>query len=262
MRAACARALDIPETRIFLKERARMRLRQESGAQYHRMATTAFYRDVHEGDMRFRVNLSDYLDTGLFLDARKKRALVRTQAAGKRVLNLFAYTCSLSVCAALGGAVEVTSVDLSNTYLEWGKVNCALNKIDTEARAEAVTFIRADVLQFIQEAQYRAAQKRRWDYIILDPPSFSNSKKMRGSLDIRRDHGRLIQQCLALLAPGGTLLFSSGAKSFRLDERILSGGNSPHSLFYGVTVQDMQATLADEDFRGKRTPACYCMRRV
>ena len=244
MKDSIARALDIPESHIFLKERRRMRGRQETGNQYGRMSGQNFYRDVREGDLSFRVNLSDYLDTGLFLDARKKRALIRSGAAGKRVLNLFAYTCSLSVSAASGGARQVDSVDLSNTYLEWGRINFALNGLDDSYLKGTLPLIRSDVLQFINQAAKKGA---RWDLIILDPPSFSNSKKMRGTLDIRRDHRELIQRCLSLLSPGGTLWFSSNAKGFNLES-----GDFPD-----FTISDVGKDLADEDFKRGKFPRCY-----
>ena len=244
MKAAAARALDIPESRIFLKERRRMRQRQDTGAQYGRVSAAGFYRDVHEGALRFRVNLSDYLDTGLFLDSRKKRALLQNAAAGKRVLNLFAYTCSLSVCAAKGGARQVDSVDLSNTYLDWWQVNFALNGLEAGYGEGTLRLIRSDVMLFIKEA---AKAKSRWDIIILDPPGFSNSKKMRGTLDLRRDRRELIQSCLSLLGPGGTLYFSSNAKGVSLE-----GEDFPR-----YAVKDVRPILIDEDFRGKRIPACY-----
>ena len=250
MQAAAARALNIPESHIFLKERRRMRQRHDSAAQYEKMSARSFYRDVHEGDMVFRVNLSDYLDTGLFLDSRKKRALIRHSAADKRVLNLFAYTCSLSVCAAKGGARQVDSVDLSNTYLEWGRVNFALNGLTAgydDARTMAL--IRSDVMLFLKEA---AKKRQRWDIIILDPPGFSNSKKMRGTLDIRRDHRELIHNCLSLLSPGGTLWFSSNAKGVSLADED----------FPRCAVKDMRPELLDEDFKGKKIPACYTIRSL
>jgi len=241
MKAAAAKALEIPESRVFLKERRRMRHRQETGDQYDKINDKSIYRDVTEGDLKFRVNLSDYLDTGLFLDGRKKRALIRLEAKGKRVLNLFAYTCSLSVAAAIGGASQVDSVDLSNTYLEWGKLNFALNGL---ALSDKLTLIRTDVLQFLDQAR---AKKSRWDIIILDPPSFSNSKKMLETLDIRRDYQELIYKCLTLLSPGGTLYFSTNAKGFNLKDEDFSG----------FTIKDLKQSLVDEDFRGKRIPSCY-----
>jgi 23S rRNA G2069 N7-methylase RlmK/C1962 C5-methylase RlmI len=238
MKAAAARALDIPEDRIFLKERRQMKNRQNTGTQYNRMQKVNFYRDVIEGDLRFRVNLSDYLDTGLFLDARKKRALIRGKAAGKRVLNLFAYTCSLSVSAAKGGAARVDSVDLSTTYLEWGRINFALNGLQD---SNDFPLIKSDVFQFLSKAA------AHWDLIILDPPGFSNSKKVKGSLDLKRDHIDLIRLCLSRLSPGGTLWFSSNAKGLSLES-----GDWP-----GYALKDMRPSLTDEDFRGKRIPACY-----
>jgi 23S rRNA G2069 N7-methylase RlmK/C1962 C5-methylase RlmI len=243
MKSAAARAINIPESRVFLKVRQRMRHRQEEGLQYGKAGGINFYRDVREGDLSFRVNLSGYLDTGLFLDARKKRALIRAASSGKRVLNLFAYTCSLSVCAAKGGASQVDSVDLSKTYLEWGKVNFALNRLQI---ADSFSFIRGDALQFINHA---GKSGLHWDIIILDPPSFSNSKKMRGTIDVRRDHLELIRKSLSLLSPGGTLWFSSNAKGVRIDT-----GDFPD-----LEVKDRGKELVDEDFRGKRMPVCYTL---
>ena len=246
MKTAAAKAIEIPESRIFFKERRRMRNRQEIGDQYDKITDKSFYRDVTEGELKFRVNLSDYLDTGLFLDGRKKRALIRLEAKGKRVLNLFAYTCSLSVAAAKGGASQVDSIDLSNTYLEWGKLNFALNGLSL---SDKLTLIRADVLQFLDQAK---ARKSRWDIIILDPPSFSNSKKMPETLDIRRDYRELIDKSLTLLSHGGTLYFSTNAKGFRLQDED----------FTGFIVKDLKPSLVDEDFKGKRIPACYKFSKV
>jgi 23S rRNA G2069 N7-methylase RlmK/C1962 C5-methylase RlmI len=241
MKAAAARALDISESHIFLKERRRMRHRQDDGSQYGRMAKVSFYRDVIEEDLSFRVNLSDYLDTGLFLDSRKKRALVRSDAAGKRVLNLFAYTCSLSDAAAKGGARQIDSVDLSNTYLEWGRINFALNGLK---EGGAVNLIRSDVTRFLAQA---AKKGLRWDLIILDPPSFSNSKKTLRAIDLRRDYRQLIDRGLSLLSPGGTLYFSSNARGFRIE----------NADWPGFVVKDITKNLEDEDFIGKRIPVCY-----
>jgi 23S rRNA G2069 N7-methylase RlmK/C1962 C5-methylase RlmI len=246
MKTATAKALEIPESRIFLKERRRMRNRQEIGDQYDKINDKSFCRDVTEGDLKFRVNLSDYLDTGLFLDGRKKRALIRLEAKGKRVLNLFAYTCSLSVAAAKGGARQVDSVDLSNTYLEWGKLNFALNGLPP---SDKFSLIRTDVLQFLDQPQ---AKKSRWDIIILDPPSFSNSKKMLETLDIRRDYLELISKSLTLLSPEGTLYFSTNAKGFRLQSEDFSG----------YIIKNLRPSLVDEDFKEKRIPACYAFSKV
>ncbi|MDR1127910.1 MAG: class I SAM-dependent methyltransferase [Treponema sp.] len=256
MKDAVSAALEIPPDRIILKERRR----QRGGAQYGPLGGRGFFRDVREGGLAFRVNLSDYLDTGLFPDRRLLRAKIREEAGGKRVLNLFSYTCSFSVYAAAGGAVSVDSVDLSRAYLDWGKLNFELNGFkggeidprDLGAGAFARTglppfrFIRGDALRFLPEAE-RAAL--RWDIIILDPPTFSNSKKMRGFLDIRRDYRELVRGCLGLLAPRGKLFVSVNARSFKLDR----------DAFPGAEITDLTEKLRDEDFRGKRVPACWCL---
>jgi 23S rRNA G2069 N7-methylase RlmK/C1962 C5-methylase RlmI len=219
-----------------------------------------FLREVHEGDLVFRVNLSDYLDTGLFPDRRRIRAMVRAEAAGKRVLNLFCYTASFSVYAARGGAREVDSVDLSNTYLDWGALNFALNRLearkihprillDRDGSLPPYRLIRADALRFLPEAEKTGLS---WDIIILDPPTFSNSKKMTGALDIRRDHQKLISQCLKLLNPGGKLWFSTNARNFRLRD-----GEFPGALIQNVQELSPTRFPQDEDFRGRRLPACY-----
>ena len=245
MKAAAAKALAINEGNIFIKERQRMRRRQDEGNQYGKIAAQGFYRDVIEGDLRFRVNLSDYLDTGLFLDARKKRALIRSaMQPAIRVLNLFAYTCSLSVAAAKGGAKLVDSVDLSSTYLEWGKINFALNGLKER---DGINFTRSDVIKFMAQAERKGLN---WDMIILDPPSFSNSKKMNSAFDLRRNYRELVCRSLSLLSPGGTLYFSSNAKGFRFAE----------DDFSNLAVKDLSKELADEDFRGKRIPVCYSIK--
>jgi len=243
MKSSISTALKISENHIFLKERRRMKQRQD---QYGKMAARSFYRDVREGDLIFRVNLSDYLDTGLFLDARKKRELIRSESAGKRVLNLFAYTCSLSVCAAKGGARQVDSVDLSNTYLDWGRINFAVNKLKP---CDSYSFIQSDVNNFLSQA---VKKNLRWDIIVLDPPGFSNSKRTRYTLDIRRDYTELIRGCLSLLSPGGRLWFSSSTKGVKVD-----AGDFPNA-----EAKDMGKELMDEDFRGKRMPLCYVFRSL
>jgi 23S rRNA G2069 N7-methylase RlmK/C1962 C5-methylase RlmI len=266
MAEAAAEALGIKRASVFIK----FRERQRGAAQYRRVGDRGVIREVSEGGLRFRVNLSDYLDTGLFPDRRRLRALIRDEAAGKRVLNLFCYTASFSVYAAAGGAREIDSVDLSNTYLNWGLENFRLNGFAGEpVSGEALPgypgrpgpggrsqnlplppfrFIRADALEFLSAA---AGLRRRWDLIILDPPAFSNSKKMRASLDIQRDHPGLIKSALGLLAPGGRLWFSANARHFHLRPE------EPRAGFPGLRIEDMKDRLADEDFRGKKIPACY-----
>jgi 23S rRNA G2069 N7-methylase RlmK/C1962 C5-methylase RlmI len=238
MTEAVSGALDIPRERIFLKQRHR----QRGTAQYEKILDCHEFRDVREGGLCFRVNLSDYLDTGLFPDHRKTRSLVRDAARGKRVLNLFCYTASFSVYAA-AGALSVDSVDMSNTYLDWAKTNFALNGL-LAGNTSPWRFIRADALRFLEDA---AAAGLSWDLIILDPPAFSNSKKMTGTLDLKRDHRTLIKGCLSLLNPGGQLLFSANARSFHLDP----------ADFPDAAVEDIREKIRDEDFRGKRLPGVY-----
>ena len=258
MTEAVSRSLDVPPDRIFLKRRRRQRHRQETGSQYARLSDQSFLLDVHEGGLRFRVNLSDYLDTGFFLDRRILRDMIRREAAGKHILNLFCYTGAFSVYAAAGGASVADSVDISKTYLSWAAANLAQNSIEAGfVQPQALwrpiragtplppcRLIRADVLGFLDNAAQRGCS---WDVIILDPPTFSNSKKMRTAFDLRRDYRSLIRQCLGLLKPGGVLWFSVNARRFHLEQ----------DEFPGVSCTDMSRRIADEDFRGKRTPVCY-----
>jgi 23S rRNA G2069 N7-methylase RlmK/C1962 C5-methylase RlmI len=282
MKEAASEALEIPGEMIFCRERKRLRGRgsgkpenagpgtaaETETARYSKLADTRFERIVHEGDLMYKVNLSDYLDTGLFLDRRRLRALIRSEAAGKRVLNLFCYTASLSAASAAGGAKAVDSVDLSAPYLEWARSNFRLNGLlpakrqDTEA--ERFRFIRADVLSFLEEAQ---KTRQRWDLIILDPPAFSNSKKMNGDLDLKRDHPALVRRCLDLLGTGpntpGILYFNANVKGFKLDREAIASfvPETKPGMAGNLLVGDISEELRDEDFRGKRIPACFKIAR-
>ncbi|MDR2747175.1 MAG: class I SAM-dependent methyltransferase [Treponema sp.] len=252
MEGAMAAALDIPRSRIFMKERRRLRRREE---QYEKSDSPegGFELVINEGKARFLVNLSDYLDTGLFLDRRRVRVLLGEEAAGRRTLNLFAYTCAFSVYAAAGGAASVDSVDLSNTYLDWGRRNFTLNGLgenEKKAGQGLFRFIRADALRFLENAE---KEGRKWDLIILDPPAFSNSKKMADTLDIRRDHPRLIARCLRLLNPGGRLWFSAGTGRFRLELGEIEG----LAGFGNFKVEEPGDKTIDEDFQGKKASPCY-----
>ncbi|HOM23559.1 MAG TPA: class I SAM-dependent methyltransferase [Termitinemataceae bacterium] len=270
MQESVARALQIPEDHIFLRQRRRLKNRRGGAVQYQRFSEKGITQTVTEGGLLFQVNLSDYLDTGLFLDHRKSRAFIRSIAGGKRVLNLFCYTGAFSVYALAGQAASVDSVDLSRNYLEWAQHNCALNQleatfvpVETYERWYGTPFagrnsspvpplrhrlIRADVLRFVQEARQQGLQ---WDLIILDPPTFSNSKKMEGVLDIRRDHVALITTCLDILTPGGTLWFSTNARHFQLKAEALV---QRHPRLH---IKDLTTTTIDEDFRGKIPRRCY-----
>ncbi|MCB1737825.1 MAG: class I SAM-dependent methyltransferase, partial [Gammaproteobacteria bacterium] len=206
--AAIREVLNLPTGNLHFK----VRERQRGSSQYERNTLTGRDITVMESGLKFIVNLDDYLDTGLFLDHRPTRALVRDRVRGKRVLNLFAYTGSFSVYAAAGGARSTTSVDLSRTYLDWARRNMALNGF-TGIQHE---FVHADCLQWLAEAG------PSYDLIVLDPPSFSNSARMEETLDVQRDHVGLIRACMARLTPDGVLVFSNNLRGFRLDEEALS----------------------------------------
>ena len=198
--------LEVPLDRVVFKTRERQRGR----AQYVRQDTKSGGQVIQEGGLRFWVNLTDYLDTGLFLDHRATRALLREAAAGKRFLNLFCYTGSATVYAAAGGARSTTSVDLSATYLDWARENLRLNGLDGSQHR----LIQADGRTWIDE------DTGTYDVVFLDPPTFSNSKRMSGTWDVQRDHAALIAAVMARLAPGGQLVFSTNHRRFRLDAEV------------------------------------------
>ncbi len=192
---------------IFFKQRVQQKGKHQYQRQKWRPQKEIF--SISENSALFEVNLKDYLDTGLFLDHRPLRKMVKETSSNKAVLNLFSYTCSISIMAALGGA-RVTSVDLSNTYLEWGMRNFKLNGIP----AGEHRFVKADILDYIKE------EKDKFDIIILDPPSFSNSKSMDKTLDIQRDHETLISDCMDRLSTNGILYFSTNKRDFKLSAEI------------------------------------------
>jgi 23S rRNA (cytosine1962-C5)-methyltransferase len=229
--AAAAEALHLPAQAIVAKVRAKRRGREQHEATGVRGKEFV----IVESGLRFLVNLEAYLDTGLFLDHRALRAIVRERAAGKRVLNLFAYTGSFTVYAAAGGAVASQSVDLSNTYLDWAARNLAANGVDSRRHQ----LIRADVVRWLEIAH---DERRRYDLIVLDPPAFSTSKAMAGTLDVQRDHAALVASVRGLLAPGGELYFSANLRTFRLESALASDP--------GCT--DISARTLPEDFRDRR----------
>lgn len=200
-------ATEMPADHVHLRTRRRVK----RGEQYTKRDERGIFHVVGEAGLRFRVNFEDYLDTGLFLDHRITRARLRDAAAGKRFLNLFAYTGTATVYAAAGGARSTTTVDLSATYLEWAQANLALNGYPGPQHR----FERGDVREWLAAAAERG---ERYDLIFCDPPTFSNSKRMEGVFDVQRDHTALIEACMAILAPGGLLVFSTNAQRFRLDD--------------------------------------------
>lgn len=228
--------LGVGKEHIFLKLRQRKPGRL---GQYQKLDAVQHEFEVVESGLRFIVNLSDYLDTGLFLDHRVTRQQVRGLAAGKRVLNLFAYTGSFSVYAAAGAASEVVTVDLSKTYLSWAERNMALNGF---ADPDKYRTVHADVKQYL-----KTLPENQFDLIVMDPPTFSNSKRMDDILDIQRDHAGLINDCLRAMQPGGLLFFSTNFRKFIPDkERI----NTPH-------IKDITRATTPFDFEGRLFRWCY-----
>lgn len=228
--------LELPEENIYMRQRRRKAGRL---GQYQRVNETGEFFTVKEDGLRFRVNLSDYLDTGLFLDHRITRAMVREEAANKRVLNLFCYTGSFSVYAAAGGAQSVTSVDLSKTYLAWAADNMRENGIYDERRH---SYIHADVKQFLD-----TLASASFDLVIMDPPTFSNSKRMKDFLDIQRDHVELLNKAARAVKPGGTIYFSTNYRRFVLDAPNIKASS----------IKDITNATTPFDFQGKLFRWCY-----
>lgn len=196
-------ALGIDPADVVVK----VRRKHDQGDQYARIAQQEAELLVAEGDLRFIVNLEDRIDTGLFLDHREVRAYAQSRCEGQRMLNLFAYTCSVSVAAAVGGARQTTSVDLSNTYLDWGKRNFEANELAPNAHR----FFRADATRWLPK------HRDRYDWIFINPPTFSRSKMSKGAFNIHKDHGRLLNHAMDRLNPDGELLFTTHARAFELD---------------------------------------------
>ncbi|MFZ2321513.1 MAG: bifunctional 23S rRNA (guanine(2069)-N(7))-methyltransferase RlmK/23S rRNA (guanine(2445)-N(2))-methyltransferase RlmL [Pseudomonas sp.] len=221
--AAIPQALGIDKSKVVVKRRER----QSGTKQYGRQAAQGQFMEVNEGGVKLLVNLTDYLDTGLFLDHRPLRLRIQREAAGKRFLNLFCYTATATVHAAKGGARTTTSVDLSKTYLDWARRNLSLNGYSDKNRLE-----QGDVMAWLE------ADRGEYDLIFIDPPTFSNSKRMEGVFDIQRDHVQLLDLAMTRLAPGGVLYFSNNFRKFILDEGLAAR--------YGV--EEISAKTLDPDF--------------
>jgi len=231
---AAATELGVPPERTFLK----VRRRQRDGGQYEKVDARRALVTVQEGDLAFEVNLSDYLDTGLFLDHRTTRSLVRAEAAGKRFLNLFCYTGSFSVAAAAGGAATTTSVDLSNTYLDWTRTNLARNAFKDAGRHRIV---RDEARAFLEHRARRG--EAPFDLVVCDPPTFSRSAKSEMPWDVDRDHAALLELVARNLAPGGVVYFSTNFRRFRLAEERLAAT---------YTIREITRRTIPEDFRNDR----------
>lgn len=230
-------ALDIPAEHVVLK----VRKPQRGTSQYQKLGEGGRFLQVSEGGLRFLVNLTDYLDTGLFLDQRLTRQLIRDSSVGKRFLNLFGHTGTATVYAAAGGAASTTTVDLSATYLDWAQRNMELNGLTGTAHS----FVRADCRSWLAG---QAHLDNTYDLIFLDAPTFSNSKGMDGTLDIQRDHAELLRSAARTLSPVGTLLFSTNFRRFRLDP----------SLSEEFRVVDITGQTLPPDFaRNPRIHRCF-----
>ena len=231
--------LGIPEDEIYWRERARKTNRLD---QYEKQGSEGVFFPVEEGGLSFLVNLTDYLDTGLFLDHRITRDRVRSEARDKDVLNLFAYTGSFSVYAAAGGARSVTTVDLSKTYLGWAENNLRLNQLEDPSRI----FVHADVKQYLETLPEAA-----FDLVVVDPPTFSNSKRMKDFLDIQRDHVSLLNGVLRAVRPGGIIYFSTNYTKFELNREAIQAGN----------IRDITRQTTPFDFEGKLRRWCYLIQK-
>jgi 23S rRNA (cytosine1962-C5)-methyltransferase len=224
---------------IFVKIRQRKQGRE---GQYQKLDAQQHEFTVEENGLQFIVNLSDYLDTGLFLDHRITRQMIRTESKNKRVLNLFAYTGSFSVYAAAGGADEIVTVDLSRTYLERAKRNMELNRFSDNSK---YSYIQADVKPYL-----KTIPPNGFDLVILDPPTFSNSKRMEDFLDTQRDHVEMINDCLTGMAKEGELYFSTNYQKFVLDKDAINASS----------IKDITRATTSFDF--ERSAPRYCFKII
>ncbi len=215
----------------------KIRSRHKETRQYEKFGASQDFFVVVESGVKFWVNLQDYLDTGLFLDHRETRRLVASYAKDKEVLNLFAYTCSFSVQSAKAGATYTKSVDMSNTYTEWGKENFILNGFSLKNHE----IVRADCLKFLGE------ERHKYDIIIIDPPTISRSKKMDQMFDIQKDYIYLIQESIRLLKPEGRIFFSTNSRRFLFDE----------NLFPGMVISEISDKTLPIDFHDPKIHRCW-----
>lgn len=231
--------LEVKNENIFFKIRQRKEGRL---GQYQKLDGRKNEFVVKENGLSFIVNLTDYLDTGLFLDHRITRQMVREISKDKKVLNLFCYTGSFSVYAAAGGALAITSIDLSKTYLDWAGRNMELNFPAYKMHS----LVQADVKKELENIPSES-----YDIIIMDPPTFSNSKRMDDFLDIQRDHVFLINQCLRILKNNGVLFFSTNFSKFKLEEKRINAGS----------IKDITKATTPFDFTGKLQRQCFRITR-
>ncbi len=218
----------------------RTRIRSKETRQYEKEDSSRDFFYVYEYGVKFKINLRDYLDTGLFLDHRETRRWVASISQGKRLLNLFAYTCSFSVQAAAKGAVYTKSVDMSNTYTAWGRDNFRINGLSLKNNV----VVRADCLKFLDE---EINGEESYDVIVIDPPTISRSKKMTRLFDIQQDYVFLISRALRLLSEDGIILFSTNSRRFSLDP----------TLFPSCSIQEISGKTIPQDFHDKKIHRCW-----
>ena len=231
----------VNESRVVLRTRQRKTNRQD---QYQKLDDEKEFIIAREQGLKFKINLNDYLDTGLFLDHRITRGMIRSASAGKRVLNLFCYTGSFSVYAAAGGASEVVSVDLSKTYLKWATENMELNGLYDPQKHD---YLHEDVKQWL-----KSAPPGYFDIVVMDPPTFSNSKRMEDFLDIQKDHPALIRDAMAAMKPGSLLYFSTNFSRFQLQD----------SELHDCEIRDITKATTPFDFQGKLSRFCFLITKL
>jgi 23S rRNA (cytosine1962-C5)-methyltransferase len=235
-----SKVLNVKPEEIYVRQRKR---KEGRGDQYQKNDGKDQFFTVKEQGLEFLVNLTDYLDTGLFLDHRITRNMFREEAKDKKVLNLFCYTGSFSVYAAAGDASEIVSIDLSNTYINWAKQNMMLNQLFDSRKHQ---YIKADVLQYMEKLP-----KNHFDLVILDPPTFSNSKMMKDILDIQRDHVKLVNQTLDTMTSGGVLYFSNNYRKFQFETDQIKAS----------LITDITKKTTPFDFEGKLFRWCYKIKK-
>ncbi|MBX3357909.1 MAG: bifunctional 23S rRNA (guanine(2069)-N(7))-methyltransferase RlmK/23S rRNA (guanine(2445)-N(2))-methyltransferase RlmL [Phycisphaeraceae bacterium] len=244
MRRTIAQTADVPIEQVYMKEKHR----QRGLTQHEKQGEARHVFVVSEGGLRFEVNLSDYIDTGLFLDHRLTRQMVREQAAGKRVLNLFCYTGAFTVYAAAGGARETTSVDLSNTYVDWAGRNLGLNGLAGPSHR----LVRSDVKEFLLSQRARA--QGLYDLAVVDPPTFSNSTSTEEDWEVLHGHVPLLTTLAPLMSPGGVVYFSTNFRRFKLDERSIAEA--------GLSSREISNRTVPPEYRNRRIHRCWRLQAV